>query len=628
MKNNDIIQGTKVGAANHRVAKQLPTNSKSPKSGSSDDTLTKAMKLVNRWLAYRKQLIPSWERDTKLYNNERVSKHYEGVADTFVPMTFSTIETMYSALATGDLSTDFVPQDIYKYLKDRLKPGFVDNGEETFEQYLVRAIKNAISGGVIEDESLEVINALYDFYYDDDDWGKKSASMIKSGLRIGNGSLWMTWENGAPHITVVPFPDFIFDPDATDDRSCRFMGRRYLASLSEMRKEQIVNPITGKAKKRYNLKGISSRSTPPTSNEKTDKQLKEEMLFGSTRGDDDKNDQVEVIELRYDDRMVTIVNRKCVAEDVENPIITQAKLRDISTDDLILLPGITWANYEDDSLYIGKSETSVFWKEQERLNDSTNQKSDAVTRALLQQQRADPALKSQKNSFNVPGAVIWASANQYEPMPPAQVPGAAFSEEMSIKNNIRESTATGQLSRGVGSTKDMTATEANIEVAGSSQRLEIKVESLTRGPFKRMALLALQYIRLFVVDPFIIPQKENSGINPLLYDPSRYDFPLKPKVTLTVSAKNQRREEQAEARESYQLLIADPTNNLEETKKIMLPKMVSLDKDEIRRIITPPAPSPGGATSQLGGVPPENAMNDVGAPVEQSTQSLPAEAML
>jgi hypothetical protein len=600
------MKGTKDGVAYSKLAtKQSPT-SKAPKSGANDDSLKKVQAMVNKWLAYRKKLLPGWERDIKLYNNERVECHYQGVADTFVPMTFSTIETIVSALATGNLNTEFLPQDIYKYLKDRLAPGFDPNNEagETEQDFLVRAIKEALSGGVIEDESLEVLNALYDYFWECGKWNRKLIHFIKSGVKIGNGAMWLTWEKGRPTLVNVPFPNYVFDPDAMDDDTGSFQGRRYLSSKQALKDETIIDPATGKLKKRYNLTGLNKKTGDVQ--DKTDKELKEQIMFGSTtyvapekESEDDDNDQVEVIEIRTADRTYTLVNRKCLAEDEVNPIVAQAKLRNIPVDDLITMPGITWANYEDESLLIGRSETSTFWKEQERLNDSTNQKSDAVTRALLQQYQADPALKSQKESFSVPGAVIWAQQNQFNAIPPAQVPNAAFNEENSIKGNIRETTATDQLVKGVGSTSDITATEANIQVAGSSQRNELKTDVLSLGAFNRLALLTLQYIRLFIVDPYIVPQSANGGIKPLFYDPSKYDHNFEPKVTLTLQAQSKRRQEQNENLETYKILIQDPTNDLKAVKEIMLPKIVDLDNDEIKRIVDstvmPPAlpPQPG-----------------------------------
>jgi hypothetical protein len=611
---------TKRGVATKQLASKqhnISKPEKTAKSGSSEDTLQKVLGMVNAWLAYRKKLLPIWERDTKLYNNERVEKHYQGVADTFVPMTYSTIEAISAALVTADYNTDFVPQDIYKYLKDRLMPGytgtvFAEDGTEmpeTEEDYLVRAIQNAVQGGAITDESLDILNAYYDYVWDNGDWEESIGEMIDSGLQIGNGSLWMVFENGKPKLISVPFPDYIFDPTATSDETYSFAGRRYLASKKALKEETIVDPITGNPKKRYNLTGLKKRETG-SNDDKTAKELMEQMLFGSTLDiKDDKGnlkedlDQCEVIELWTDERMYTMVNRSCIAEDVENPIVAQAKLRGVEDlARLIKIPGITWANNKKASLFIGRSETSTFWKEQERLNDSTNQKSDAVTRALLQQYRADNALKSQKNSFSVPGAVIWGSDGQFEAIPPAQVPNVAFTEENSIKNNIRETTATDQIVKGVGSTADVTATEAKLQVAQSGQRIEKKIKKIERGPLKRVARLALQYLRLFVTDPFIVPQPANNGINPLLYVPEKYNYDFEPKVTLTVAAQSKRKQDAQDAGENFQIVIQDPTNNLQEAKKILYPKMLDLDKDEINRIVENPN---AGMPMQPGALPPQ-----------------------
>lgn len=575
------------------------------------------MAMVTTWLDYRKKLLKGWERDLKLYNNERYERHYQGIADTFVPMTYSTIETISAALLTADYSTKFVPQDIYEYLKNRLMDGFDPEGDDTEEQFLVKAINNAVQGGAIDDDSLEVLNAFYNYCWDKGNWVDRIGEMIDDGLQIGNGAVWMVLKNNLPRLISVPFPDYIFDPTASCDEDCHFAGRRYLSSLKDLKDEVIVDPKTGNTTPRYDLSGLQDRSKGDQ-NDKTDKEMMEQMLYGSTVDikDDtgklkDDLDQCEVIELMTYDRMYTIVNRSCVAEDVENPIVAQAKLRKIDPTRLIRIPGITWANGKKSSLFIGRSETSTFWKEQERLNDTTNQKSDAVTRALLQNYRASQALKGQQASFSVPGAVIWAEPGQYEAIPPAMVPAVAFTEEASIKNNIRETTATDQIVKGVAASGDVTATEANLQVASAGERVQKKINKLERGPLRRIALLGLQYIRLFITDPFIVPQQTNGGIKPLLYNPKKYDFDFEPKVTLTVSAANKRKQDAQDAAESFQIVIQDPTNNLQAAKEILYPKMLDIDKDEIQQIITNPnqgtpmvagAPAMPGAPA-AGGVP-------------------------
>lgn len=576
------------------ATQRTSTKPQQPKAGSADDTLNKVLAMVNTWLDYRKKLLPQWERDIKLYNNERVYRKYEGVADTFVPMTYSTLETISAALLTADYSTKFVPQDMYKYLEARLMDGFDPEGGDTEEQFLVKAINNAVKGGAISDDSLEVLNAFYDYCWDKGNWVDHIGEMIDDGLQIGNGAVWMVFKDSKPQLISVPFPDYVFDPTATDDDSCKFAGRRYLASLKQLKDEVIVDPETGKTRKRYNLTGLKKRSVG-SQDDKTDKELMEQMLFGSTLEiKDDKGvlkddlDQCEVIELMTTERMYTLVNRSCIAEDVDNPIVAQAKLKKIDPTRLITIPGITWANGKKSSLFIGRSETSTFWQEQERLNDTTNQKGDAVTRTLLQNYRADPALKSQKNSFSVPGSVIWGQSGQYEAIPPALVPAAAFNEEAAIKANIRETTATDQIVKGIASTSDVTATEAKLQVANSGERIQKKINKLERGPLRRIALLGLQYIRLFITDPFIVPQEANNGIQPLFYDPKKYDFDFEPKVTLTISAQAKRKQDAQDAAEIFQIVIQDPTNDHQAAKEILYPKMLDVDKDEIQRIIGNP----------------------------------------
>ncbi len=583
-----------------QLAKQ-PSKSKDPSlvKGSSKDTLKYVLGMHKEWKDYKAKLLGDWERDTKLYNNERVTKNrYEGVSDTFVPMPFSTVETMVAALATGDLSTDFIPQDIYKYIKERLMPEYDPMTGMTEEQFLVDAIQNIVQGGVIEDEDLEVLNALYDYFWDSGDWDVELEYLIRDGLKVGIGAWWLTWKDNRPYLETVPLPDFIFDPRAKSDETSKFFGRRYLADLDDLKKEEIIDPKTGLTKKRYkDLDKVDTDYSTTAKNDKTAKELIEEMLMGSTvatASDEAKEiqNQVEVIEIMTADYMYTVVNRTVLAENTENPFKAQARLKGIEYNGII--PGITWANYKDKSLLVGKSEIATFWQEAERLNDVTNQKSDAVTRALLQQKVADPALKSQAKSMNVPGAVIWGKSGQYENVDQAQVPNVAFNEEASIKNNIREVTATDQIVKGVGSTEgDVTATEAKLQVAQSGQRIELKIKSLERTALKRLARLTLQMIQLFITDPFLIPASTNKGIKPMLYSPHKYTQDFEPKVKLTIDAQAKQERERRTDLETYQILISDPTNNLQAIKELYLPKITSLDKDEVKRIsegqMQPPA---------------------------------------
>ena len=62
-------------------------------------------------------------------------------------------------------------------------------------------------------------------------------------------------------------------------------------------------------------------------------------------------------------------------------------------------------------------------------------------------------------------------------------------------------------------------------------------------------------------------------------------------VTLDVQARLEQSEKQEAYTNAYQMIIADPTNNLAEAKRIMYPKMMpELTAEEIEAIIAPQAP--------------------------------------
>ncbi len=595
---------TKDGVVRLDLPKQTPKTT-APKE---EDKLHEIMELFESWRSYKRRIEPSWIRDNKLYNNERVrANRYRGVSDTFVPMAFSTVETITSAIVSGELNTDFIPQDIYKYIQDKYVTGVpmpedIDpNDAEIIKQaYLAQKIQDTIQGGVLSDEDLDALNALYDYFWYKGDWDEKLEKLVNSGLRIGTGAWWLTWKFDHPELSTVAFPNYIFDPNSSEDENGKFQGRVYLAYLKDLKDEKIIDPVTQEEKPRYHgLDQIPEATTTPTKAEedKTDKELKEDMMYMSTTSTEQGTGQVEVIEIVKEDRLYTVVNRKILAEDIEHPVVTQAKLKGI--DLKCYMPGITWANYKDESLLVGKSEISTFWKEQERLNDVTNQKSDAITRALLQNYRVDPSIKTQAKSLNVPGGVIFAQAGQTEALPGSNVPNAAFTEENSIKNNIREVTATDQVVKGVGSTADITATEANLQVAQSGQRIERKVKSLERGPLRSLARKTFLLIRVFIDDPLLIPTNSNKGVLPKLFDPRKYNQDYEPRVILNINHKQQMRSERESALNAYTLLIQDPTNNLEEVKRALLPKIVDLDKAQLDQII---AQSPG-QMPQMGAMP-------------------------
>src|ERR1700743_3257672 len=75
-----------------------------------DSTLNKVMKGFRSSRRYTEGgFWDTWENSWKLYNNQRVSIGYDGYADTFIPETYTEVQSIKAHLVNGDLEIDFLP---------------------------------------------------------------------------------------------------------------------------------------------------------------------------------------------------------------------------------------------------------------------------------------------------------------------------------------------------------------------------------------------------------------------------------------------------------------------------------------------------------------------------------------
>src|SRR5688572_3185930 len=79
----------------------------------------------------------AWQDMSDLYDSKRIFVGYQGISDTFVPMSFSTVETMVSATS----------------------------GEKPLVEYIQTRPDQAAN--------TEVLNGLFAYYWDLDDWTNK-----------------------------------------------------------------------------------------------------------------------------------------------------------------------------------------------------------------------------------------------------------------------------------------------------------------------------------------------------------------------------------------------------------------------------------------------------------------------
>ena len=320
---------------------------KTAKEGKKKSSLTLDMVIKDfdsSWKYTKGSWHDRWERNHFLYNGERTSRSYDGIADYFVPISFSTVETLVSAL--------FGTKPDYDYISNN-----PDDEEET-----------------------DVLNALQDKYWDQDQWGLKNIDLGRSFAKLGVGIAYYWWDRDHPVKQIIPLRDFFIDPTATTIENARYVGRRYLTTLEDLQSFEIVD-LDAKPdkegnyplKKKYkNLQGLTGGKT----NENTDQQEKN-LWYGSTTEEPEKS-QIEVIEYWTEDRVVTVANRKRVIEDSEN--YYKKRDREMGAEyPSGLIPFADARNYTDESLFYAKGELDIIADQQEELNDLTNQYIDAIT---------------------------------------------------------------------------------------------------------------------------------------------------------------------------------------------------------------------------------------------------------
>lgn len=551
----------------HEMAK---SKKKSEEPAAKDETLELVLGHFNDAWEYASSSWHSrWEDNYKLYNNERIKRGYLGISDTFVPMTFSTVETLVSGLFGT-------------------KPKF---------QYLPPSDR--------QDQDTTILNAAVDHYWDRDQWSLKTMNTGRGFVREGTAVDFFTWDIDHPVLINVPIRDFFINPFAyeLDERTTGWCGRRYLTTLDELESFEIVDlddvdefdEPTGTLKKKYKnldkLKG-DSKDEPvkgtgkQAGDQKTDKQEKD-MLYGSTLPDG--KDQIEVIEYWTCDKVISIANRMVVIEDNENYFKARDRMNGAEYP-TGLLPFADARNYVDASLFYAKGDVDFIADQQEDLNDFSNQEKDAVSFNLNQQKTLDPKWKHLMAEIeNIPGEIVPVPAGDYIPVPTGVIPAEAFNERQNIKAEIRETTASNEIIKGVGQAggSKQTATEINAQIQGAGQRIGLKVTQLENGYFHRMAKIVFRMIQLYVTEPMMVQIMGKEGADWEEFDPSDFDGVYQPRVQLEITMQQKKQAQQQDAANLLKAFLQDPNVDQRELTKLVLQRGFELDPDEVEQLLIP-----------------------------------------
>lgn len=574
--------------------------------------LGKYMKMFNdSWTYAQQNYHQVWENNWKLYRNIRVKRNHPGTIEAFVPMVNSTVNTIVASLFNSNPSVKYIPNR-------------VDQEDET-----------------------EILNDVYQDFARRDGWALKNKINGRQGVITGNYFEYLEWmpddNGGYVHKEVVPIRDAIIDPNCHNIEDAKYVGRRIFTSKKDLEEAVIYNPETKKVEKRYkDLNDVQEGAGMGGVDTESDKAKKDEAL-GSVSPD--RQSQVEIIEIWTHKEVVVIANRKVVIEQRENPYYALSKakfnqrkiehemlraqtlLETAGAEDIGpfdeefnerqagLIPFAHGCEYPDVSLVYGSSDVDIIADEQELLNTLTELNVEAVLYQLFPERRIDPKFADKIDNLDpAPGKVYPLPMGAMDWQNPPTIPTNTFAERTNLKGEIREAASVSEISKGITATDSTTATEIKAMLGQADIRIREKADNLAQGFFRQEANIVFKLLQLYADEDYMIRTVGEDGVNFERVDMERFKGEYSPMVTLDVQARLEQSEKQEAYMSAFQMIIADPTNNLQAAKEIMYPKMMpDLSQEEIERIITQEQPpmAPQGPEMQPEAINPE--MQDLGA---------------
>lgn len=574
------------------ITSMAKTAKKDDAKKSEDKLLGKYLKMFTESWEYAQQNYhETWENNWKLYRNIRTKRNHPGTIEAFVPMVNSTVNTIVATLFNSNPTVKYVPNH-------------PDQEADT-----------------------AVLNEIYQDFARKDGWALKNKINGRQGVITGNYCAYYEWQpdadGGFVHKEIIPVRDMVIDPQSHTTDDARYIGRRFFATKKELKEALIYDAKTGKMVNRYkDIDEITSGEGAEgggTVDSESDKVKKDQALGATAPGN---ADMVELIEIWTPERVAVIANRSILIEERENPhyalmrskfeqrklehelqraLVLESDGIDIgefdekfSSKNARLLPFAHGCEYQDVSLVYGSSDVDIIADEQELLNTMTELNVEAIMYQLFPERQIDPRYAGKIDDLSpAPGKVYPLPAGAATWLPAPNIPTNAFAERNNIKSEIRESASVSEVSKGITSADSMTATEIKATLAQADIRIQEKARNLADGFFFQEAKICFKLLQLYADDNYMVRTIGDAGVEWQEVDMSRFMGDYTPMVTLDVEHRLEQAEKQEAYTQSYQMIIADPTNNLMAAKEIMYKKMMpELTSEEIKRIITPAEQAP------------------------------------
>lgn len=446
----------------------------------SSDTLTRTLVCIEAAEKNQRALALEWQRMYEVYlgiaDKKRRRKKAAWRSDLTIKHAFQQVETLLPEFLVEDPNFEVVPREQSDQDRAATVQRLLDYqlDRDRYADKRMQAVKKAIIFGACpikvtwayEVKRMKVRNPMP---------AEDRVRALLAGQEVPPVvEQDVTLRDDPTMIVVDPF-DFMWDPAATSiDDAAYVLHRSWLTA------EQL------KAKERAGLyEGVSKHLAGSKSGGGLLDSAK--RLFGESEDEatSRRADRHEVIEKWSRDRLVVIVDRKCIVRDVENPYWHGQ------------IPFVMAVTQPDVDKMVGLSEVWSIEALQDAANRILNAQHDALSHILdpvLALASNDPRLK--EIDFQ-PGAKILVDNPQaIKPLDIGQANAYATSGEVDRAVGWMERT-TGINASVAGSSNESTATEAAMNLRQGKSRIALKVASIDRA-FARAAEMFIQLDQQFV----------------------------------------------------------------------------------------------------------------------------------
>lgn len=522
-----------------------------------------------------------WEDCFKAYNGIRTRRGYSGVADDFVPETFSIVESLKASIAGTKPKFKYMPL--------------------TEEQK----------------QDTTTLNALVDFYWSQNNMTEKLLNWVGDMIVYGNGIFMVSWEKYQPLIQHIPLSDFFVDPTAThlnrpeEPGYPSYAGHRYLTSMNALEAATKIDVETGELVKMYkNLDKVVGGDEVDD-----DDKSRKEAFIGSTLGKDAAKSQVEIITYFTARKKIVVANRGTIILEEDTPFYRAEEIIPVEAeiDGQVMktehtvpeiqgfLPYAILRNYVDSNLFFARGDVEVILPTQEALNDTSSQKRDNVAYSLNNMWQIDPRFKHLAEQIeSMPGAIFPIPKGALTPIEKQDISPSADTEINRLQQQMRTATAADAAVQGTAQKfSRTTATEVAAQLNQASTRFTTKVQNLEDEGFAQLARIIYKMIRIFVEKPLAVRVVGKEGVTWKDYDPAEFVGEYQPRVILEATANAEAQQMAQTMQVAAQFSLNNPLVNQSAFLRKMYESLFpDMPEDEMNELLSPPAPPMIGGDGQ------------------------------